>query len=112
MRSYMNFDSTLIGTMKATPSVRFDWSDALIEWRDQTAGHFARRAFSQLGRGFVIPNMGATSCIYVTRLEGAPFELLAEIYTYDPDKEAVVVYEDDTDPGALIMRRISLEIRQ
>ena len=98
--------------MKLSPSPFLDSNAVLLDWRDQTAAHFARRAFSQLGRGFVIPDETGSRFIYVNRVDDAPFELLAEIYKYSPDTEAVVVHEDATQPGSLIVRRIRLETRQ
>ena len=85
------------------------WDAMLDGWREQTAAQFGRRAFAQLGRGFVMLATKDNRFIYVTRLISAPVQLVDEIYQYSPNEEAVLVYEDRVEPGVLIVRRIRIE---
>jgi hypothetical protein len=79
-------------------------------WSDQSAARFGRRAHGHFGRGFVLvdPSDG-NSPVYVTRLDGAPPSLCQEVSVYQPEHEAVVVSQD---AGALIVRRIRIDLQQ
>lgn len=51
---------------------------------------FARRAHARLGRGFVLVGSDNPKPIYVTHILGAPPLLLAAVFDYDPEHEALL----------------------
>ena len=94
------------------PNAHISWAVALDDWRKQDAAQFGRRAFAQLGRGFVMVEPNVSKFVYVTRLIDAPIQLVDEIVHYMPNSEAVLVYEDRAEPGVLIVRRIRIDVFQ
>jgi len=64
---------------------------------------FARRAYAQLGRGFVLSDSNAQQPIYVTWFVGAPQDLIDAVFCYDPEREALVVSDEDTDGDSIII---------
>jgi hypothetical protein len=77
------------------------------EWRDQELALFARRAHRQLGRGFVLADADDSQPVYVTQIAGAPPELIEAVLDYDPEHEALVVWDDEPDSVLLSCVRIA-----
>lgn len=69
---------------------------AVRELRHQELARFARRAHRQLGRGFVLFDDTQAKPVYITWMIGAPQGLIQAVLGYDPEREAVVVSEDDS----------------
>lgn len=84
---------------------------ALREWRDQELALFARRAHRQLGRGFVLADDDQSSPIYVTRVDGAPPELIEALLVYDPEHEALVVWDDEPDDDSVVLSCVKIAPR-
>lgn len=84
---------------------------ALREWREQELALFARRAHRQLGRGFVLCDGDDEPPIYVTRIMGAPQELIDAVLEYDPEREALVVREHEPDGDAIVVSCVRIESR-
>lgn len=76
---------------------RLEWDKALREMHDQELALFARRAHRQLGRGFVLSDSDELRPVYITWIIGAPQPLIDAVFDYDPEREAVVVSEDQED---------------
>ena len=76
---------------------RFEWDKAVREMHDQELALFARRAHRQLGRGFVLSDSDELRPVYITWIIGAPQPLIDAVFDYDPEREAVVVSEDQDD---------------
>lgn len=97
-----------------TQCVRMNvWIDrALRLWRDQELALFARRAHRQLGRGFVLADEDDDSPpIYVTRIAGAPPELIEAVLGYDPEREALVVWGDQPDDDSVVLSCVRIAPR-
>jgi hypothetical protein len=83
---------------------------SLDYWTDQDAAQFGRRAHGHFGRGFVLGDpRDRRSPVYVTRLAGAPPALWQEVHLYQPDRESILVTEED---GGLNVRRIRIDLQQ
>jgi hypothetical protein len=86
------------------------WTErAWRDWRDQELALFARRAHRQLGRGFVLADADDSQPIYVTRIAGAPRELIEAVLWYDPEHEALVVRDEQPDSVLLSCVRIAAQ---
>jgi hypothetical protein len=80
---------------------------ALELWRCQELAQFARRAHAQLGRGFVIVDHDTELPVYVTEVLGAPQPLIDEVYSYDPNREALIVFAH-CDEDAITISRVKI----
>jgi hypothetical protein len=80
-------------------------------WRDQELALFARRAHRQLGRGFVLADDHQSPPIYVTRIAGAPPELIEAVLDYDPEREALVVWGDEPDDDSVVLSCVRIAAR-
>ena len=88
-----------------------EWDKTMRELHDQELALFARRAHRHLGRGFVLSDTDDARPVYVTWIVGAPPPLIDAVFEYDPEREAVVVSEDDDEEGSLIINYIRIESR-
>ena len=88
-----------------------EWNGAVRQWRDQELAQFARRAYAQLGRGFVLSDSDAQQPIYVTWFVGAPQGLIDALFCYNPEREALVVSEEESDADSIIISRVRIESR-
>ena len=79
---------------------------AIQAWRYQELAQFARRAHARLGRGFVVVESDDPKPIYVTHILGAPAPLVAAVYDYDPEHEALLVCDDKDD---VIINRVRID---
>ena len=86
-----------------------EWDGALRKWRDQEVAQFARRAYAQLGRGFVLSDSDTHQPIYVTWFVGAPQGLIHALFCYDPEREALLVSEEKTDDDSIIISCVKIE---
>jgi hypothetical protein len=84
---------------------------ALHFWRSQELALFARRAHCQLGRGFVLADDDLSQPIYVTRIAGAPPELIEAVLGYDPEREALVVRSDEPDDDSVMLSCVRIAPR-
>jgi hypothetical protein len=83
---------------------------SLDYWNEQNAAQFGRRAHGHFGRGFVLVDpRDRNSPVYVTRLAGAPPALWQEVHLYQPERETILVTEED---GGLNVRRIRIDLHQ
>ena len=89
----------------------FDWDKAIREWRNQELALFARRAHRKLGRGFVLSGDSDLQPMYVTWIAGAPQPLIDAVFGYDPEREAVVVFEDESDDDSIIVDCVTIQSR-
>jgi hypothetical protein len=89
----------------------FDSDDEAREWQDQELALFARRAHRRLGRGFVLADETELQPIYVTWMVGAPYTLIEAVLDYDPEREAVVVFEDEDEDDAIIVSCVRIQSR-
>ena len=87
----------------------FDWDEAVRLWRNQELALFARRAHRKLGRGFVLSDDADLQPVYVTRIAGAPQPLIDAVFDYDPEREAVVVSEDEGDDDSIIINCVKIQ---
>jgi hypothetical protein len=79
-------------------------------WEEQGAAQFGRRAHRHFGRGFVLVDPAdQNSPVYVTRLAGAPPELWQEVHLYRPERETILVSQED---GGLSVRRVKIDAQQ
>jgi hypothetical protein len=84
-----------------------DQFDCAIQARRyQELAQFARRAHARLGRGFVFVESDHSKPIYVTQILGGPPSLLAAVYDYDPEHEALLVCDDKED---VIISRVRID---
>ena len=90
---------------------RHQWDTALLVWRDQDLALFARRAHAQLGRGFVLVERNESRPVYITQVAGAPSQVLHAVSSYDPDKEALLVF-DEGDPESVRMSLVKIQMVQ
>jgi hypothetical protein len=90
---------------------QFEWDKAIRELRDQELALFARRAHRRLGRGFVLSDNDELQPVYITWIIGAPPPLVDAVFDYDPEREAVVVSEDETDEGNIIINCVKIQSR-
>ena len=81
-------------------------SDAVHAWRSQDLAQLARRAHARLGRGFVLVESDKPKPLYVTHILGAPALLMAAVYEYDPEHEALLIYDDNED---FIITRVRID---
>lgn len=88
-----------------------DWDHVAHECRDQELALFARRAHRQLGRGFVLSDRSDLQPVYVTWIIGAPQPLIDAVFDYDPEREALVVSEDDGDGHSIVISCVKIESR-
>jgi hypothetical protein len=88
-----------------------EWDKALRELHEQELALFARRAHRQLGRGFVLSDDDELRPIYITWIVGAPQSLIDVVFEYDPESEAVVVSEDQTDADNVIINCVKIQRR-
>ena len=79
---------------------------AVQAWRSQELAQFARRAHARLGRGFVLVESDNPKPVYVTHILGAPLRLVAAVYDYDPEHEALLVCDDNED---CIISRVKID---
>ena len=79
---------------------------AIQAWRYQELAQFGRRAHARLGRGFVFVESYDPQPIYVAQIVGVPAPLVAAIYDYDPEHEALLVCEDSED---VIISRVRID---
>ena len=88
-----------------------DWSTAVRELHDQELALFARRAHRHLGRGFVLSDHEDPRPLYVTWMVGAPAPLIDAVFDYDPEREAVVVSQDENDEDNIIINCVRIQSR-
>jgi hypothetical protein len=88
---------------------RHQWDTALLVWRDQDLALFARRAHAQLGRGFVLVERNEPRPVYITQVAGAPSQIVDAVCAYNPDKEALLVFEDE-DPDSVRMSLVKIQM--
>lgn len=81
------------------------------ELHEQELALFGRRAHRQLGRGFVLADRDETQPVYITWIVGAPSPLIEAVFDYDPERETVVVSEDDTDEGNIVINCVKIQHR-
>ena len=87
------------------------WDHAVREWREQELALFARRAHGQLGRGFVLSEGSDLQPVYITWIIGAPQPLIDAVFDYDPEREALVVSEDDGDGDSIVISCVKIASR-
>lgn len=87
-----------------------EWIRALRQMRDQDLALFARRAHRQLGRGFVLCDAEAGQPVYVTHMAGAPPALVDAVLGYDPEREALVVAEDEYEDDTILVIRVHIDV--
>lgn len=80
-----------------------EWDRAIRELHNQELARFARRAHRRLGRGFVLSDADESQPVYITWMIGAPPPLIDAVFDYDPEREAVVVSEDEQDEGTIVI---------
>jgi hypothetical protein len=81
----------------------FEWKQIADDmWHYQRLAQFGRRAHAHFGRGFVMVDDEREQPVYVTELLGAPQPLLDAVYSYDPDREALIISEADADDAVTI----------
>ena len=78
------------------------------ELYDQELALFARRAHRRLGRGFVLSDGHALQPVYITRIIGAPPPLIDAVFEYDPEREALVVSEDELSEDSIIINCVRI----
>jgi hypothetical protein len=83
----------------------------LREWRNQELALFARRAHRQLGRGFVLAEDDHSPPVYVTWIAVAPPELIEAVLDYDPESEALVVWDDEPDDDSVLLSCVRIARR-
>ena len=88
-----------------------DWNAAVRELHDQELALFGRRAHRHLGRGFVLSDHEDARPVYITWMVGAPEPLIDVVFDYDPEREAVVVSEDEHDEGNIIITCVRIQRR-
>lgn len=76
---------------------------------NQELALFARRAHRQLGRGFVLSASDEVEPVYITWMVGAPPPLIEVVFDYDPEREAVVVSEDDGDDDSIAIDCVQIQ---
>jgi hypothetical protein len=81
---------------------------ALLAWREQDLALFARRAHAQLGRGFVLVEQDEPRPVYITQVTGAPPQIIDAVSTYNPDSEALLVF-DEGEPGSVRMSLVRIQ---
>ena len=86
-----------------------EWDRAIRELHNQELARFARRAHSQLGRGFVLSDADELQPVYITWIIGAPPPLIEAVFDYDPEREAVVVSEDESDEGSIVIDCVKIQ---
>ena len=79
-----------------------DWDGEQLAWRNQDLALFARRAYAQLGRGFVLVERNETRPVYVTQVNGAPQQLIDAVSRYNPAEEALLVRDESDDDAVTI----------
>ena len=90
---------------------RLEWDKAIRELHDQELALFAKRAHRHFGRGFVLSDSEEMRPVYITWMIGAPLPLIDAVCDYDPDREAVVVSEDENDEGKIVINCVRIESR-
>lgn len=88
-----------------------EWDKAIRELHNQELALFARRAHRQLGRGFVLSDADELQPVYITWIAGAPPPLIDAVFEYDPEREAVVVSEDEHDEGNIVIDCVRIQSR-
>lgn len=81
---------------------------AMLAWREQDLALFARRAHAQLGRGFVLVEQDEPRPVYITQVAGAPPQIVDAVSTYNPDREALLVF-DEGEPGSVRMSLVRIQ---
>jgi hypothetical protein len=84
------------------------WDNALDAWRKQDLALFARRAHAQLGRGFVLVEHDEPKPVYITQVAGAPPQIIDAVSTYNPNEEALLVF-DDGEPGSVTLSLVTIQ---
>ncbi|RPI50277.1 MAG: hypothetical protein EHM55_21765 [Acidobacteria bacterium] len=84
------------------------WDDALVALRNQDLALFARRAHAQLGRGFVLVERNESKPVYITRVAGGPLPLIDAVSSYNPEEEALLVF-DEGEPGGVTMSIVTIQ---
>ena len=85
------------------------WDKAIRDLHNQELALFARRAHRRLGRGFVLAAADEPRPVYITWMVGAPSPLIDAVLDYDPEREAVVVSEDDEDEGSIVIDCVKIQ---
>jgi hypothetical protein len=88
------------------------WDRAIRELHNQELARFARRAHRRLGRGFVLSDADESQPVYITWLIGAPPPLIDAVFEYDPEREAVVVSEDEQEAGSIVIDCVKIQSHQ
>lgn len=86
-----------------------EWDKAMRDLHNQELARFARRAHRQLGRGFVLSGTDEPQPVYITWTMGAPAPLIDAVFEYDPEREAVVVSEDEQREGDIVIDCVKIE---
>lgn len=86
-----------------------EWDKAMRDLHNQELALFARRAHRQLGRGFVLSAADEVQPVYITWMVGAPPPLIEAVFDYDPEREAVVVSEDDGDDDSIVIDCVQIQ---
>ena len=86
-----------------------EWDKAIRELHNQELARFARRAHRRLGRGFVLSDAAEPQPVYITWMVGAPSPLIDAVFDYDPEREAVVVSEDEQDEGTIVIDCVKIQ---
>lgn len=86
-----------------------EWDKAMRDLHNQELALSARRAHRQLGRGFVLSASDEVEPVYITWMVGAPPPLIEVVFDYDPEREAVVVSEDDGDDDSIAIDCVQIQ---
>lgn len=90
---------------------RPEWDKTIREFHHQELALFAKRAHRHFGRGFVLSDSNEMQPVYITWMIGAPLPLIDAVCDYDPEREAVVVSEDQTDESNIIINCVKIQSR-